>query len=309
MTDEEDSKHSKNDNEEDSNDLSNEEGNDSKKTVDLFIHLTIITELIKKINGETKCICHNLIIPEEPKESQLNLNNSLLNNEDNNNNNLNSEAIKDNTNNNIFYETEIIPAMRVSLLSEDKILFNSIVSNLKLLGYPVVGSLFSVYLKNAEDYVYIGTEPLDDNFYLSKNDVDFDCIKIKMVSYLEDKYIKKTERQLFDRKDNKNKIKDKRTKERRIGFIVEKVNAWRRLYNGFYNEKGEHIRYSLEQAAKIIDISKKSLDDYLLQLRLGRKYGFDFNLNKNNKVGVLRAFVKAHRGKGGEMKENENENL
>ena len=196
--------------------------------------------------------------------------------------------------------------MTVPLLSEDKILFNSIISNLKLLGYPVVGSLFSIYLKSAEDYVYVGTEPLDDNFYISKNDVDFDCIKIKMVSYLEDKYIKKTEKQLFEKKDNKNKIKDKRTKERRIGFIVEKVNAWRKLYNGFYNEKGEHIRYSLDQAAKIIDVSKKSLDDYLLQLRLGRKYGFDFNLNKNNKVGVLRAFVKKHRIKGGDAKENDN---
>jgi len=307
MSDEEESKHSKNDNEEDLNDLSNNEENDSKKTVDLFIHLTIITELIKKVNGETKCICHNLIIPEEQKESQLNSNNSFLINEDINNNLTNSESTKENKNNNIFYETEIIPIMKVSLLSEDKILFNSIVSNLRLLGYPVVGSLFSVYLKKAEDYVYIGTEPIDDNFYLSKDDIDFDCIKIKMVSYLEDKYIKKTERQLFEKKDNKNKLKDKRTKERRIGFIIEKVNAWRRLYNGFYNEKGEHIRYSLEQAAKIIDISKKSLDDYLLQLRLGRKYGFDFNLNKNSKVGVLRAFVKAHRGKGGEIKENENE--
>ena len=308
MSDEEESKHSKNDNEEDLNDLSNNEENESKKTVDLFIHLTIITELIKKVNGETKCICHNLIIPEEIKEPQLNSNNSFLINENINNNITNSESKNEYKNDNIFYETEIIPIMTVSLLSEDKILFNSIVSNLKLLGYPVVGSLFSVYFKKAEDYVYIGTEPIDDNFYLSKDDVDFDCLKIKMVSYLEDKYIKKTERQLFEKKDNKNKLKDKRTKERRIGFIIEKVNAWRKLYNGFYNEKGEHIRYSLEQAAKIIDISKKSLDDYLLQLRLGRKYGFDFNLNKNNKVGVLRAFVKAHRGKGGEIKENDNEN-
>ena len=76
------------------------------------------------------------------------------------------------------------------------------------------------------------------------------------------------------------KHKEKRTKERKIGFIIEKVNAWRKLYNGFYNENGEHTRYSLDQAAKIINISTKSLADYLLQLRLGRKYGFDFNKNK-----------------------------
>ena len=76
---------------------------------------------------------------------------------------------------------------------------------------------------------------------------------------------------------------------------MEKVNAWRRLYNGFYNENGEYTRYSLDQAAKMVGISKKSLDDYLLQLRLGRKYGFNFNQNKTKKVGILRAFVKRHR--------------
>jgi hypothetical protein len=34
------------------------------------------------------------------------------------------------------------------------------------------------------------------------------------------------------------------------------------------------------------------LDDYLLQLRYGKKYGFDFNEHKEAKIGVLRAFVK-----------------
>jgi hypothetical protein len=34
------------------------------------------------------------------------------------------------------------------------------------------------------------------------------------------------------------------------------------------------------------------LDDYLLQLRYGKKYGFDFNEHKEAKIGILRAFVK-----------------
>ena len=120
-------------------------------------------------------------------------------------------------------------------------------------------------------------------------------MKIKIVAYLEDKLVKKTEKQLIDKKEVNKNQKDKRTKERKIEFIVEKVNAWRRLYNGFYNESGEYTRYSLDQAAKMVGISKKSLDDYLLQLRLGRKYGFNFNQNKTKKVGILRAFVKRHR--------------
>ncbi len=118
---------------------------------------------------------------------------------------------------------------------------------------------------------------------------------IKQIIYLLVQKVKKTEKQLFDKKENNKNHKDKRTKERKIEFIVEKVNAWRRLYNGFYNENGEYTRYSLDQAAKMVGISKKSLDDYLLQLRLGRKYGFNFNQNKTKKVGILRAFVKRHR--------------
>ena len=34
-----------------------------------------------------------------------------------------------------------------------------------------------------------------------------------------------------DKKDNKNKCR--RTKERKIGYIIEKVVEWRNLYNGF----------------------------------------------------------------------------
>jgi hypothetical protein len=49
---------------------------------------------------------------------------------------------------------------------------------------------------------------------------------------------------------------------------------------------------SLEQAAEKVGVSKKSLDDYLAQLRAGRTYGYDFNLNKDKKVGDLRKFVK-----------------
>lgn len=49
---------------------------------------------------------------------------------------------------------------------------------------------------------------------------------------------------------------------------------------------------SLEKAAEKVGVSKKSLDDYLAQLRAGRTYGYDFNLNKDKKVGDLRKFVK-----------------
>ena len=264
------------------------EKNEEKKNIQLFIHLTLITKLVKKENGEYPCICHNL-----SKEDILedNNNNILLNNSNNlnnnNNNNINSTSS--------FLEEEIIPNIDIPITSDKKIFMKDIISKLKYLGYPTTGALFSVFIKTAFEYVYFGSDPIDPNISLDETLVDFDHLKIKMVSYLEDKLIKKTEKQLFDKKETNKTQKDKRTKERKIEFIVEKVNAWRRLYNGFYNENGEYTRYSLDQAAKMVGISKKSLDDYLLQLRLGRKYGFNFNQNKTKKVGVLRAFVKKHR--------------
>lgn len=57
------------------------------------------------------------------------------------------------------------------------------------------------------------------------------------------------------------------------------------------------MRYSLEDAAAKVGVSKKSLDDYLLQLRFGKKYGFDFQKHRNEKVGVLRGYVKEQKTK------------
>ena len=88
----------------------------------------------------------------------------------------------------------------------------------------------------------------------------------------------------------------KRTKERSISDIIEEVSLWRKLYNGVYRD-GNLVRYSLEDAAAKVGVSKKSLDDYLLQLRFGKKYGFDFQKNKNEKVGVLRSYVKQQKSK------------
>ncbi len=255
------------------------EKNEEKIITNLFIHLTLITKLIKKTNGEYPCICHNLSKEDIIENNKININ----------------KNIQDINNQNSFLEEEIIPNLEINMTSDKKIFMKDIISKLKYLGYPTTGALFSVYIKSAEEYVYLGSDPIDPNLFLDESLVDFENLKIKLVSYLEDKLIKKTEKQLFDKKDNNKNQKDKRIKERKIEFIVEKVNAWRRLYNGFYNEKGEYTRYSLEQAAKMVGISKKSLDDYLLQLRLGRKYGFNFNQNKTKKVGVLRAFVKKHR--------------
>lgn len=95
-----------------------------------------------------------------------------------------------------------------------------------------------------------------------------------------------------------NEKANRRTKERKISFVIEKVSLWRKLYNGVEDGNGGTVRYSLEEAAKKIGISKKSLDDYLLQLRFGKKFGFNFNKYKDQKIGKLRQFVKKHKKMG-----------
>jgi hypothetical protein len=71
---------------------------------------------------------------------------------------------------------------------------------------------------------------------------------------------------------------------------------WRQYYTGMKEkEEGPIVRYSLEDAANKVGISKKSLDDYLLQIRFGRRYGFNFNEHKNDKVGVLRDYVRKNK--------------
>ena len=48
-------------------------------------------------------------------------------------------------------------------------------------------------------------------------------------------------------------------------------------------------------SSPIVGISKKTLDDYLSQIRLGKKYGFDFHQHKKDKIGVLRSFVRKYK--------------
>lgn len=50
--------------------------------------------------------------------------------------------------------------------------------------------------------------------------------------------------------------------------------------------------YTLESAAQKVGYAKKTLDDYFNQLRYAQQYHFNFNLHSNDKIGVLRKFVK-----------------
>lgn len=66
-------------------------------------------------------------------------------------------------------------------------------------------------------------------------------------------------------------------KEKKICEVVEKVGLWRKFYTGFYDESRNYVQRQLDVAAQEVGIAKKTLDDYLLQIRNGKKYGFNFN--------------------------------
>ena len=81
-----------------------------------------------------------------------------------------------------------------------------------------------------------------------------------------------------DTEQTTNKKKAKRIRERHISDVVKAVAVWRRLYAGvtFHGAETVLVRYSLTDAARKVGMSRKTLDDYLHLLTMGRKYGFPF---------------------------------
>ena len=166
--------------------------------------------------------------------------------------------------------------------------------------------LISYSTNNLDDntFYFISKFPLDENIKYNI-DVPLDGIiyiklrkkisKIKSLRYeifedeneeeIDEAEEKDKNEESFE--DNKNKKKDcKRSKEKRIGFIVKKVFEWKGL------RKLSKRKMSLQEAAQNVNMSKKTLDEYYNQIKEGKKFGFDFNRYKRDKVNVLRGFVK-----------------
>ena len=75
--------------------------------------------------------------------------------------------------------------------------------------------------------------------------------------------------------------------------MIELVKKWRDLH--MYGHKNLKRRLNLQDSAKLVGISKKSLDDYYCQLRLGELYNFNLYDHLNQKMGMLRSYVKNYR--------------
>lgn len=79
-----------------------------------------------------------------------------------------------------------------------------------------------------------------------------------------------------------------RNKERTIREAIEMVTKWRDLQEEY---RQKHQVKGLQEVANELNISKKVLDYYFQELRTAEFFGFDFDGNLGNKMGVLRKFI------------------
>jgi len=169
---------------------------------------------------------------------------------------------------------------------------------LKENGYNVISKMVSYYDTEQGMFIYCGGDPIAEDVIIPQSCVVEHKIIIRLRTPAKNNFTDifgNTSVSTSDRTTAQQQQTSRRTKERKIGQIIDKVLQWRKLYNGVKDPTGNLIRLSLDEAAKRVTISKKSLDDYLLQIRFGKKYGFNFNEHKDDKVGVLRAYVRQHK--------------
>lgn len=217
------------------------------------------------------------------------------------------------------YEKEFIQSIRVVRNANGDVDLCDIMKTLKGMAFPIERNVVSYYSYTNDMYVYCGNDPIQPNSFIPANEVytaeGTPQVTIRIRQVLTNMPINlepitegdnvKFEGSVNFAGEGPNSTKQKRTKERKIGEILDKVLQWRRLYTGVIDPAtGQTIKMSLEEAAQRVGISKKSLDDYLLQIRFGKKYGFNFNDHFNERVGVLRTFVKKHKGKKDEKIED-----
>lgn len=204
---------------------------------------------------------------------------------------------------NIIFAYTHLTSQKVMRLNINNILISDIIADLTVNGLLNEMKTFAVSYYDIKNkmFRYYGKYPFKTvkNYPIERsNEVTIKIRQIlEMGNALRMEYCEDEQDNVDEKKEN-NHINDKskRAKERKISDIIKKVYMWRKMYNGLIREDtNEYLRYYLKKAAEKIGISKKSLDDYLIQLRIGKMYGFDFNEHKNDKVGVLRSFVKKHR--------------
>lgn len=193
------------------------------------------------------------------------------------------------------WEVELVRGVELREDSASRLLLPSVLDALKKKGFPIHYSHVSYRTESSGEDVECGYDPLFPNYSIPGEAVGrgpggakqliLVCRSVCTMKYGTSLLLASGKRHSEVMQDDVPELtSSKRTKERKIGFIIGKVKAWRQLY------KDQNL--SLEEGAERVGISKKSLDDYLLQMRYGTYFGFNFQAHKEDKVGLLRAYVK-----------------
>ena len=208
--------------------------------------------------------------------------------------------------------------VKSKIIDDEHISLNDILDNLaKQISLDKFSISYCEYDNKSNLFTNVGKYPLtktiligynndinNNNVFNNNNKITFIRIRLRQIISKENilsMELNEEDIEKLDESQSKTYFnsKSKRAKERKIGYIIKKILMWKTLYNGYLekdkNGNYKKIKLTLEQAAEKVGISKKSLDDYLIQLRIGRMFGFNFTEHKNDKVGVLRAFVKYHK--------------
>ena len=167
-----------------------------------------------------------------------------------------------------------------------------LVGNLKKKGYPLIStSELYIFIDSINEYTHVTNK----NNFIILSMLENNRIKLKIKnnlanSLLENSFLlmKKFFKNILEEK----KLKSITSRKRKLKNIIKLVYKSRKLFNGFINEEGIFVKYSLEKAASIVGIPVKTLQDYLRLIRFAREAHFDFNKNKDKTISFLRKYLK-----------------
>ncbi len=163
----------------------------------------------------------------------------------------------------------VIPQVQIQLLTKqavnvifqleiekdaEELRVNCVVRQLKNMGFPLRNNFIMYTSQVSQVNVLCGYDPFNSVIPLHREDFEKGLVlsvldgKKPLINQLvqnDVNEIKQMKKKNQEREIHNKDYKCRRTKERKIGYIIEKVFEWRKYYNGV-----QGIKYSLEEAAQ-----------------------------------------------------------
>ena len=221
--------------------------------------------------------------------------------------------------------------MRLKFLKNADVDFCHLIKKIKTRGFPVRKSMIYYYSSLRDLNVFCGNYPLASGTIIPKKEISYSkgryqVYKLSLLMLLlftkltiKIRLTQTTSPGADNPRSDPSETcsKKRRANERKIQEVIDIVFRWRKLYVGYTDQTtGKLVKLPLGEAANKVGVSLKTLNDYLFQLkliycktrlssliffflsashRIGRELGFNYNEHFNEKIGVLRAFVKRRR--------------